>query len=50
MQLVISTPFLSILMYLLLTFLLNRTKETGDLKEFCERSFIKTKNINFEGK
>ena len=22
----------------------------SDLKEFCERSFIKTKNINFEGK
>lgn len=50
MQFVISTLFLSILMKLLLTFVQKCTKETGILKEFCERSFAKTKNINFEGK
>ena len=49
MQLVISTLFLSILMKLLI-FVQKCTKETGILKEFCERSFAKTKNINFEGK
>lgn len=50
MQLVISTLFLSILMNLLLIFVQKCTKETEILKEFCERSFAKTKNINFEGK
>ena len=50
MQLVISTLFFLFLMKLLLTFVQKCTKETGILKEFCERSFAKTKNINFEGK
>ena len=43
MQLVISTLFLSILMKLLLTFVQKCTKETGILKEFCERSSQKQK-------